>query len=110
MALKLRETLWTGQLKDSAVGSNDVSPRKKAPERGPAVRQEKTGEVMEKALDTKVIRLNIPLDPTRTGRNANHLESGLRRLIVGQDDAIQQIVNIYQTHLTGMNPPGRPIG
>ena len=34
----------------------------------------------------------------------------LRRMIVGQDEAIQQIVNIYQMHLTGMTPPGRPIG
>jgi ATP-dependent Clp protease ATP-binding subunit ClpA len=31
-------------------------------------------------------------------------------MIVGQDEAIAQIVNIYQMHLTGMNPPGRPIG
>jgi ATP-dependent Clp protease ATP-binding subunit ClpA len=31
-------------------------------------------------------------------------------MIVGQDEAIQQIVNIYQMHLTGMNPPGRPVG
>jgi ATP-dependent Clp protease ATP-binding subunit ClpA len=31
-------------------------------------------------------------------------------MIVGQDEAIQQIVNIYQMHLTGLNPPGRPIG
>lgn len=31
-------------------------------------------------------------------------------MIVGQDEAIQQIVNVYQTHLTGLNPPGRPIG
>jgi ATP-dependent Clp protease ATP-binding subunit ClpA len=31
-------------------------------------------------------------------------------MIIGQDEAIQQIVNIYQMHLTGMNPPGRPIG
>jgi ATP-dependent Clp protease ATP-binding subunit ClpA len=31
-------------------------------------------------------------------------------LIVGQDEAIQQIVNIYQMHLTGMTAPGRPIG
>ncbi|HLH42108.1 MAG TPA: AAA family ATPase [Bryobacteraceae bacterium] len=35
---------------------------------------------------------------------------GLRRMIVGQDEAIQQIVSIYQMHLTGLNPPGRPIG
>ena len=31
-------------------------------------------------------------------------------MIVGQDEAIQQIVNIYQMHLTGMTAPGRPIG
>jgi len=29
---------------------------------------------------------------------------------VGQDEAIDQIVNIYQTYLAGMNSPGRPIG
>jgi ATP-dependent Clp protease ATP-binding subunit ClpA len=55
-------------------------------------------------------RLNIPLDPGKTGRDAQSLETTLRRMIVGQDDAIEQIVNIYQMHLTGMNPPGRPIG
>ncbi len=50
------------------------------------------------------------LDPRRTGRDAERLEAGLRRLIVGQEEAIQQIVNIYQMHLTGMAPPGRPLG
>jgi ATP-dependent Clp protease ATP-binding subunit ClpA len=61
-------------------------------------------------MDSKITRLNIPLDPAQTGRDATQLENGLRRLIIGQDDAIQQIVNIYQMNLTGMNPPGRPIG
>jgi len=55
-------------------------------------------------------RLNIPLDPDKTGRDAQSLEMGLRRMIVGQEEAIQQIVSIYQMHLTGLNPPGRPIG
>lgn len=55
-------------------------------------------------------RLGILLDPQRTGREAEQLESGLRRLIVGQEEAIQQIVNIYQMYLTGMAPPGRPVG
>ncbi|MFM2125840.1 MAG: hypothetical protein RL328_2291, partial [Acidobacteriota bacterium] len=64
---------------------------------------------MEKVLD-KVTRLNIPLDPARTGRDASDLEGGLRRMVVGQDEAIEQIVNIYQMHLTGMSAPGRPIG
>ncbi len=38
------------------------------------------------------------------------LETNLRRMIIGQDEAIEQIVNIYQMHLTGMSAPGRPIG
>jgi ATP-dependent Clp protease ATP-binding subunit ClpA len=62
-----------------------------------------------KAAD-KMVRLNVPLDPAKTGREASTLETGLRRMIIGQDEAIQQIVNIYQMHLTGMNAPGRPIG
>ncbi len=57
-----------------------------------------------------MVRLNIALDPTKTGRDAESLESNLRRFIVGQDEAIEQIVNIYQMHLTGMTAPGRPIG
>jgi ATP-dependent Clp protease ATP-binding subunit ClpA len=57
-----------------------------------------------------MIQLNTALDPTRTGREAEALEHSLRRNIVGQDEAVQQIVNIYQMHLTGMSAPGRPIG
>jgi len=57
-----------------------------------------------------MMRVNIPLDPSRTGREARTLEESLQRLIVGQEEAIQQIVNIYQMHLTGMSAPGRPVG
>src|SRR5512143_3192878 len=84
MALGLPENLWKGELRQTAP-------------------------LRRKAVE-KMVRLNIPLDPAKTGRDATQLETGLRRMIVGQDAAIQQIVNIYQMHLTGMNPPGRPIG
>lgn len=84
MALKLPESVWRGEPRQTAT------PKRKAVDR------------ME--------RLNIPLDPGKTGRDATQLETGLRRMIVGQDEAIQQIVNIYQMHQTGMNPPGRPVG
>jgi len=30
--------------------------------------------------------------------------------VVGQEEAVDQIVNIYQTYLAGMTSPGRPIG
>ena len=50
------------------------------------------------------------LDPTKTGRQAEDLENKLRHLIVGQDEAIHQIVRSYQTYLAGLSPVGRPIG
>jgi ATP-dependent Clp protease ATP-binding subunit ClpA len=37
------------------------------------------------------------------------LETDLRKRIVGQDQAIQQIIDVYQTYLAGMSSPGRPI-
>ncbi|MBV8809340.1 MAG: ATP-dependent Clp protease ATP-binding subunit [Acidobacteriaceae bacterium] len=55
-------------------------------------------------------RLRKVLDPTRTGKDAESLEKTLLKLIVGQDEAIEQIVNIYQMHVTGLSAPGRPIG
>ena len=50
------------------------------------------------------------LDPTRNGRPAEHLENKLGHLIVGQQEAIHQIVRAYQTHVAGLSPVGRPIG
>jgi ATP-dependent Clp protease ATP-binding subunit ClpB len=55
-------------------------------------------------------RTNIPLDPTRTGLEAKRLENDLQGLVVGQEEAIEQVVSLYQAYLTGMNTPGRPIG
>jgi ATP-dependent Clp protease ATP-binding subunit ClpB len=50
------------------------------------------------------------IDPTKTGRQAEDLEDKLRHAVVGQEEAIQQIVRAYQTHLAGLSPAGRPIG
>src|SRR5437667_12421804 len=55
-------------------------------------------------------RLNKQLNPGQTGFDAEKLESDLRKRIVGQDEAISQIVNVYQTNLAGMSSPGRTIG
>jgi len=57
-----------------------------------------------------MVRLNRKLDPTRTGQEAEKLYGDLHQRIVGQDEAIDQIVNIYQMFMAGMNGPGRPIG
>jgi ATP-dependent Clp protease ATP-binding subunit ClpB len=57
-----------------------------------------------------MVRLNRKLDPSQTGHEAEKLNRDLHRLVIGQDDAINQIVSIYQTFLAGMTSPGRPIG
>jgi ATP-dependent Clp protease ATP-binding subunit ClpA len=59
---------------------------------------------------TDMSRLRKVLDPTRTGKDAESLERTLLKLVVGQDEAVEQIVNIYQMHLTGLSAPGRPVG
>jgi ATP-dependent Clp protease ATP-binding subunit ClpA len=53
--------------------------------------------------------LNKLLDPGQTGRDAQRLEADLRQRIVGQGEAIEQVIQVYQTNLAGMSTPGRPI-
>jgi len=50
------------------------------------------------------------LDPNKKGREADALETRLRQLVIGQDDAISKIVEAYQGFRTGMSPAGRPVG
>src|SRR6202171_3911579 len=57
----------------------------------------------------KVPKLTL-LDPNKTGRQAEDLENELRNRVVGQDEAIHQIVKAYQTHMAGLCPVGRPVG
>lgn len=54
--------------------------------------------------------LNTVLDPNRRGNDAKEFDGALRRRIVGQDQAVEKVVEIYQMFLAGLNPPGRPIG
>ena len=51
----------------------------------------------------------VLLDPTKTGKQTEGLENRLHHLVVGQDEAIHQIVRAYQTHVAGLSPVGRPI-
>jgi ATP-dependent Clp protease ATP-binding subunit ClpB len=57
-----------------------------------------------------MLHTNKRLDPSQTGQEALKLHSDLVNRIVGQDEAVDQIVSIYQTYLSGMSSPGRPIG
>src|SRR2546426_4551549 len=54
--------------------------------------------------------LSPMLAPSRRSNDAREFESALRRRIVGQDQAVEKVVEIYQMFLAGLNPPGRPVG
>jgi ATP-dependent Clp protease ATP-binding subunit ClpB len=66
----------------------------------------------ERKQGPEPMRTNLAtvLDPTRRSNDARDFESGLRRKIVGQDQAIEKVAEIYQMFLAGMNAPGRPVG
>ncbi|MGC2420663.1 MAG: AAA family ATPase [Candidatus Acidiferrales bacterium] len=50
------------------------------------------------------------LDPSLRSVESRDFEAGLRRKIVGQDEAVQAVVDLYQVFRAGLNPPGRPVG
>src|ERR1700739_721484 len=50
------------------------------------------------------------LDPNRRSSDAKAFDTAIRRKIVGQDQAVEKVVEIYQMFLAGLNPPGRPVG
>jgi ATP-dependent Clp protease ATP-binding subunit ClpB len=52
----------------------------------------------------------LMLDPKRRGPDAERLYKRLNRLVVGQEEAIREIVEVYQLYRTGLNAPDRPIG
>jgi ATP-dependent Clp protease ATP-binding subunit ClpA len=55
-------------------------------------------------------KLQVLLDPSKMGNEAETLKNSLQKRVVGQEEAIRQIVNMYQTYLAGMAAPGRPVG
>jgi ATP-dependent Clp protease ATP-binding subunit ClpB len=50
------------------------------------------------------------LDPNRRSNDARDFDFALRRKIVGQDQAVDKVTEIYQMFLAGLNAPGRPVG
>jgi ATP-dependent Clp protease ATP-binding subunit ClpB len=53
---------------------------------------------------------SFQLDPHLRSAEARDFEEGLRRRIVGQDEAVKAVVDLYQVFRSGLNSPGRPVG
>ena len=50
------------------------------------------------------------LDSAKPGKEAQQFGISLRSKVVGQDEAISEVVEIYQTFLLGMSPRTHPVG
>jgi ATP-dependent Clp protease ATP-binding subunit ClpA len=54
--------------------------------------------------------LSGALDTERRSSIACKFEHALREKVVGQEEAVQAIVNLYQVFCAGLHSPGRPVG
>jgi len=50
------------------------------------------------------------LDTRKRSSTSRHFENALRRKVVGQDEAVQALVELYQVFCAGLRSPGRPVG
>jgi ATP-dependent Clp protease ATP-binding subunit ClpB len=50
------------------------------------------------------------LDPQRRSPTSRHFEEALRRRVVGQNEAVQALVDLYQVFCAGLHSAGRPVG
>jgi ATP-dependent Clp protease ATP-binding subunit ClpB len=50
------------------------------------------------------------LDPTRHSFESNEFETAMRRRIVGQEDGVRAVADLYQVFRAGMCSVGRPVG
>src|SRR5215475_9181397 len=52
----------------------------------------------------------LPLDPSKRSTGTMDFQTALRAKIVGQEEAVQALVDVYQVFSAGLNSPGRPVG
>ena len=50
------------------------------------------------------------LDSKKRSSTARDFEEALRKKIVGQDEAVQALIDLYQVFRAGLHSPGRPVG
>src|SRR6267154_293613 len=67
---------------------------------------------MEKLMSITAAKLvqNEELDPQKRSSTSRHFDEELRQRVVGQNEAVQALVDLYQVFCAGLHSPGRPIG
>ncbi len=52
----------------------------------------------------------LSLDPEKRSNQTMEFQASLRSKIVGQEEGVQALVDLYQVFCAGLNSPGRPVG
>src|ERR1700757_163112 len=52
----------------------------------------------------------LPLDPSKRSTDTIDFQAALRSKIVGQEEGVRALVDLYQVFRAGLNSPGRPVG
>jgi ATP-dependent Clp protease ATP-binding subunit ClpB len=52
----------------------------------------------------------LPLDPNQRSTDTLEFQTALGAKIVGQQEGVQALVDLYQVFCAGLNSPGRPVG
>jgi ATP-dependent Clp protease ATP-binding subunit ClpB len=52
----------------------------------------------------------LPLDPEKRSTDTLEFKTALGAKIVGQEEGVQALVDLYQVFCAGLNSPGRPVG
>jgi len=68
---------------------------------------DREGDVMATATQSALME---ELDTKKRSSTSRHFEDALRQKIVGQDEAVQALVELYQVFCAGLHAPGRPVG
>jgi ATP-dependent Clp protease ATP-binding subunit ClpB len=64
-------------------------------------------DVMATATQSALIQ---ELDTKKRSSTSRHFEDALRQRIVGQDEAVEALVELYQVFCAGLHSPDRPVG
>ena len=68
------------------------------------------GELDARRVDEMKAAVRHQLDPTIRSTDTCDFHSSLRAKIVGQEEGVQSLVDMFQVFCAGLNSPGRPVG
>jgi ATP-dependent Clp protease ATP-binding subunit ClpA len=64
----------------------------------------------EKSINEGEAAETLQLDPSQRSTGTLEFQTALRGKIVGQEEGVQALVDLYQVFCAGLNTPGRPVG